>query len=255
MAKRKVQTKQKKNTSRKKVIVITIVLLLLAGIFAVYFLTTSPKFNIRKIIVKGSKVYTEEQIIEKLKTKVGDNIFLASKDKNLESLKELSYVGDISLDRNLPNVLNVKVIDRKSSFLAYNKETAKYIRLTQDGIIIEELDRAEKQDDELLIFGINFDDNIKSGNKIANLEYKKIQTYETVKAKYDKAKLNKEITSVKFEEDKVELVLEYNLSVVLQEKDLDYKLSLLDDILNEVEGQAGTIDMTKPDPVFTGAIN
>lgn len=255
MTKRKVQTKQKKNTSRKKVIVITIVLLLLSGIFAVYFLTYSPNFNIRKIIVKGSKIYKEEQILEKLDTKVGDNIFWISKDKNLESLKELSYIGDISLDRNLPNVLNIKIIERKSSFLAYNKETAKYIRLTKEGIIIEELDRAEKQDGELLMFGINFDDNIKLGNKIANLEYKKIQTYEIIKAKYDKAKLNKEITSVKFEEDKVELVLEYNLGVILEEKNLDYKLSVLDDILNEVEGQAGTIDMTKPDPVFTGAIN
>lgn len=255
MTKGKEPNKAKKKNTKKLIVLLTVVIILLVGIFVTSFLISSPKFSIRKIIVKGSKIYQEEEILENMHTKIGDNIFWLSKEKNLKALQELAYIGDITFDRNLPNVLQVKITDRKSSYLAYNKETAKYLRLTQDGIIIEELDRAEKTDEELLVFGINFDDNPKLGTNIANLEYEKLEFFKIVKEKYNKAELEKEITSVKFEEDKLELILEYNLSVVLEEKELDYKISLLDDILAEIEGQAGTIDMTKPDPVFTGVIN
>lgn len=247
--------KQKKTNIRKIITVVVIALFVTFVITALIYMFTNPRFNMSKLKIKGNSIYTIDQIQEKIKVKKGSNIFVITESKILDNLKELPYIGDVKIDRKLPSTITINIIERKPAYLSYNKETAKYVRLSKEGIILEVLDRAEKSQDELLVFGINFDDNLIIGEKIADLEYNKIELYNRIKKEYDKYKISKEITSIKFENNTVSLVLEYNLSVIFEEKDMSYDMSILGDILKEIEGKAGTIDMTKPDPIFTGSIN
>lgn len=256
VVKKTIKTKSKKKVNIKKKIVIMFALVFVVAVITfLIYLITNPKFNITNIQIKGNKQYMAEQISEKVNTKKGSNIFRITESKIMDNLKELPYIESVNLDRNLPSLLVINVKERKVAFLAYDKEKAKYVRLSEDGVILEILDRADKKDSELLVFGINFDDKIVLGEKIVDLEYNKIKFYNIVKAQYVKYNIGKEITSIKFENDTFMLVLEYNLSVIFEEKDLDYDMSILEDILKEIEGKAGKIDMTKPDPIFTNSIN
>lgn len=255
---RKVIKKNKlKNKKRIKKAVILISLFIFIGLAIVgtYYIFTDSKFNIKKIIIKNNQYYTEQEITKAININIGTNIFKVTKSKVLYKLKQLPYIQDIDIHRSLPNNLIVIIKERTSKYLVYNKDTGEYIRLSKEGIILEIIDRAELNNNEMLVFGINFDDNIQTGESIVELEYKKLELYNKVYEKYKKNKIEKEITSIKFENDNIALILNYNLNVIFKEKNLDYDMSILNEILKEIEGQAGTIDMTKPHPIFTNNIN
>lgn len=245
----------KKKRPKKALIFVLLSLILGLAVIALIYIFTNSKFNITSIEIKNNSYYTKDEIRKATKINNGTNIFRVTKGRVLNNLQQLPYIQNITISRNLPSKIIINVKERSSKYLAYNKDTREYVRLSDEGVILEIVDRAELKQGEMLTFGINFDDNLKIGEKISDLEYKKIGLYKNTYEKYKKNKIQKEITSIKFENDTITLILEYNLGVIFEEKDLDYDMSILSDILKEIEGKEGTIDMTKPDPIFTGNIN
>lgn len=245
----------KKKKSKRAFVIVLLFLILGLAIFGLGYLFTNSKFGITSIEIKNNSYYTKDEITKATKISNGTNIFKVTKGRVLNNLRQLPYIQNITISRNLPNKIIIKVKERNSIYLAYNKDMREYVRLSDEGVILEIVDRAELKQGEMLTFGINFDDNLQIGEKISNLEYKKIELYKKTYEKYKKNKIQKVITSIKFENDTITLILEYNLGVIFEEKDLDYDMSILGDILKEIEGKAGTIDMTKPDPIFTSNIN
>ena len=148
----------------------------------------------------------------------------------------------------------VTVSEYTPTYLAYNHETEKYVRLTNAGLILEEIPGEQKTEQELLVFGIAFDDNFKLKTSIANTEIEKLNQYEIVKKVYEKTNIEKEITNVEFKDETVILTLDYDTNVIVNNNDLEYNMEFLKEILKNISGKAGTIDMTKPNPVFTESI-
>lgn len=243
--------KSNKKTGKKvfKVIIIFVVLGFLA--YASYYLLTEPKFNISKIQLEGSKKYKSEDVIKATNIKTGTNIFKVLKSDAVNNLSEYSYISDIKLTRKLPSTLIIKIIEYEPKYLAYNKDTSEYVKLDKEGIILEILNKSNSIQSEKLTFGINFSKNIILKEKIALSEIAKLKLYEEIDTAFIETKINKKITSIKFENSKVTIVLDYNLSVVLEEKDLHYDMSNLNAILNDLEGKSGVLDMTKPSPIYT----
>lgn len=251
------KTKKKKTNKRAKRVILLIFLFLIIGlaILGGSYLFTDSKFNIKKIVIKNNKHYSSKEIIQIININDKTNIFKVTKYKLLNSLKQLPYIEDIKINRKLPNNMVITIKERTSKYLAHNKETGQYIRLSKDGIILEVVKRAEAKENEMLVFGINFDNDIKIGESIANLENKKLDFYMKVLKEYKKNKIEQEITSIKFKNDTISIILNYNLNVIFEEKDLDYDMSIFNEILKEIQGQTGTVDMTKPDPIFINNIN
>lgn len=237
------------------IVLVTFVLslILLVGL-TVYKLSTSSEYILKKVEFKGNTVHVYDELLEASKLSVGDELYSISKSQIAGNIEELTYVEDVKIKRKLPDTLIITVNEYESKYMAYNKDTDKYLRLNSQGVIIEEAKPEEKKDTELLVYGINFDDEIKFKTKIVELEKEKLEFYERVKDVYDKIDFDKKITSIEFKEKTIILTLDYDICIILEDNNLDYKLTFLKSILGEIQGKAGTIDMTKENPVFTESV-
>lgn len=237
------------------IVLVTFVLSLLFLIgYGIYYFSTSSKYNVAKVEFKNSTIYDDETLLQTSKIIIGENIYKISKKEVENNLSKLPYIAGVSIKRKLPDTLQVIITEHTSKYFAYNKETDKYVRLTSTGMILEHLQVSEKTDYELYVFGISFDDNIKQKTYIADTELGKLEMYANVNEAYKKSGIQKNITSVEFKQNNIILTLDYDINIILDEEDLDYNLNFLKSILEEIYDKAGTIDMTKPDPIFTEAV-
>lgn len=255
---RKTVTPTKKNKGKHKkkiiraVIYITLVVFVLSLLFligfGIYKLSTSPKYNLANVTFEGNVKYSYEELRAVLGIEDGTNLFRVSKGKVIDNLETLSYIEKVKVSKKYPDTLVLKITEYEPYFFAYNKEVDKYVKLTKQGIILEECTAEAKGENELFVFGINFDDEL--GREIVEVEKAKITNYLNLKEKYDETNIDKEITSVEFKEGNIVLTLNYDINVIMNTQEVGYKLSFLKSILNEISGKAGTIDMTIENPIF-----
>ena len=219
--------------------------------FGVYKLFTASRYNIGVVTVEGNIKYTEDEIKEISGIVIGTNINKLSKNKVEKKIETLSYVENAKIVRKYPETVVIKIEEYVSSFVALNSETNEYIRLTDKGVILEKCS-AEEITEELVLFGIHFDDEL--DEKIVELEQNKLKKLVDIMNMYSNTSIDKKITSVEFKEGDIILTLDYNLDVILEYTDVEYKLNLLKSILNEINGKVGIIDMTTHNPIFTESI-
>ena len=255
--KKKTKGKHKKKILRVLVYIVLVLfmlsLLFLVG-YGIYHFSTSSKYNIKTVQFKNNKIYDTEILTQTANIPIGENLYKVSKKYIYTNLDKLPYIKDISLKRKRPSTLEISVKEYSSSYLAYNIETDEYIRLTSDGIMLEKAKGEQKQETELLVFGISFDDNIKFKNKIADTELKKLELYEKVNKIYLKSEIGKAITNIEFKDKNIIITLDHDINVILDDSDLDYDMNFLKSILQEIQGKAGTIDMTKENAIFTESV-
>lgn len=216
--------------------------------FGVYKLFTASRYNIGLVTVEGNVKYTVDEIKEVAKIEIGTNINKLSKNKVEKKLETLPYVENAKIIRKYPETIVIKIEEYEAYFVALNSETNEYIKLTDKGVILEKCS-ADEIAEELVLFGIHFDDNL--GEKVVELEQKKLKNLLDIIDKYSKTDIDKKITSAEFKEGDVILTLDYDMDVILDLQDVEYKLNLLKSILNELNGKVGTIDMTIENPIFT----
>lgn len=260
--KNKDKSKKNKRKHSKKILRVLVYIVLIAFVlsfvfligFGIYHLCTSSKYVVKKVEFKGNVIYDIETLTATANVPMGENLYRFSKKTIKNNLDTLSYIDKIKINRKLPDTVQITLKEYVSKYMAYNIEEDIYIRLSEDGVILERVEGEQKQETELLLFGISFDDNAKEKSIIAETEIKKIEKYEIVKKVYEKSSIEKEITSVEFKENNVILTLDYDINVILNMDNLDYNISFLASILERISGKAGTIDMTKTNPVFTESI-
>ena len=254
---KKTKGKHKKKILRVLVYIVLVMfvlsLLFLIG-YGVYHFSTSSNYIIKNVKFKSSTRYDEETLKTTANIPIGENLYKVSKRYIAKNLETLPYIKDVKIKRQHPDTILVTVSEYTPTYLAYNHETEKYVRLTNAGLILEEIPGEQKTEQELLVFGIAFDDNFKLKTSIANTEIEKLNQYEIVKKVYEKTNIEKEITNVEFKDETVILTLDYDTNVIVNNNDLEYNMEFLKEILKNISGKAGTIDMTKPNPVFTESI-
>ena len=255
--KKKPLGKHKKKILRVLVYIVLVVfmlsLLFLIG-YSIYYFSTSSKYNISKIVLKNNNIYDTQMLIETSKVSIGTNLYRLSKKEVASNLEELPYIESVSIKKIRPDTVEITVKEYVSKYFAYNEEKDIYIRLTGSGRILEQVDAEAKNDIELLVFGISFDDNISLKTYIAKTEIEKLKLYEKTRKIYDKVQIPKEITNIEFKDTNLILTLNHDVNVILNDEDLDYDINFLKSILEKIEGKAGIIDMTKENPVFTESI-
>ena len=262
---RKSNEKIKKKTNRKHkkkilrvLVYIVLILFMLSLLFlfgyGVYYFSTSPKYMVSKVEFVNNVIYDTQTLQEVASVPIGENLYKVSQKQIETNLATLPYIEDVIIKKISPDTIRINVKEYVSKYFAYNEETDVYVRLSKNGVVLEQINGEEKSQDELLVFGIAFDDNLQEKSVIAKTEIDKLIFYEKVKNIYDKTQIEKEITNIEFKEKNIILTLDYDINVILNDQDLDYDISFLKSILGKIEGKAGTIDMTKNDPIFTESI-
>ena len=246
--------KIKKKKKGKKVFLIILIFLII-GVLAsgCYLLFTSSTFDVSEVELNGTERYTKEEIMSSLDISLGKNIFIEFFSYNKENINKFPYLSDINLNIKLPNKIQLNVSERTSKYLAYDKEKNKFFKIDGEGYILEEGKIEEKTEDEMLVYGITFADEIIFGEKINEIDYSKILTYLNVKKEYDKSGIGMTITKVSFENSLTTLTLDDKLIVKFpNEIELEYKMNFLKGIIEKLPAESvGVIDMTKDKPIFS----
>jgi len=242
-----------KNKSNKiKVIALTIAIILsLCIIAASYYLIKTPKFNIASIVVEGNNKTNIDVIISKSQIKLGDNIVKSLFTFNKKDVLEMPYISNVNLSIKFPSELVIKVTEMESIYYAYDKEKNVYYRLDENGIVLELCDKIELKEKEILVNGITFDDEVKLGAKINEIDYSKVLVYEKIEKEFNNIFPEQKITKVNFENSLTKIYVNDKIEVILpNETNLKYNLTFLKDIISNVGDVSGTIDMTKDHPTF-----
>ncbi len=245
---------ENKNVKKKRIksstILKTIFLLGIIIVF-IYLLFNLDTFNLKDIKVEGNTKYTDEEIIEKSNLSIGENVFkqlLSIHNKNID----LSYIAQSNFHYSIPDTIVIEVEERYPMYIALDNNTGKYYKIDNEGYLLEECDLSSKQD-ELLIEGLTFDENIKFGEKINDVYLEKLDVYNTIKKEFEKFKIEGSITKVNFSNSLTIITLDDKLNIVFaNDSNLSYKVSFLKGIMQKNENNMeGTIDMSVDNPVYS----
>ncbi len=122
-------------------------------------------FKAENITAQGSGIYTSEEIIEASGVSSEDNLFLLD-EEDIESriTRALPYVGEVTIERELPNTVNIVVIDTTASYSIQN-EDGTYILLDINFKVLEK--SAVEQPDNTIIISSADVSSANPGNTIA----------------------------------------------------------------------------------------
>lgn len=261
MGRRKVEPvkekKSKKKNKAKKFFAIMLfwilILIFVSAIgFGIYYIFTSDSLKVKNIKIEKSTYYTNEEILEVADIKENKNmVFLGRSKIKKKILNELPYIEEVKLKIGKESTLRIVVTERISKYVVNNKDTNEYIRLDKHGIMLEKVKSEEILPEEIPFFGLSLDKNEKVGKEIPETEYKKIERFEIINEAYLNSGIDAKVTSVKFENSKIILTLDYKTEVVTEVVyNLEYKMKFLKEILKEVSGKSGKIDLTLDNPTF-----
>ncbi len=131
---RKRMERQRKIRKRRLTAFFIIFIIMLLCIGAVLSFTVF--FPIQNINVKGSEIYSQEEILTASGIKKGDNLFAVSKDKTQNILKKkLPFVESVDFERSLPDSLKITVKDAVE-FASYSVK-GNYYKVSSSGWVLE----------------------------------------------------------------------------------------------------------------------
>ncbi len=250
MSKHLTPKKRKKQILRRRRFLLFLVLfsaLLAVCLFA-------PIFNIGTVEVRGNELITSEQILDVAQVPMGNNIFRINKGHIKKAVKTIPEIEEVKVSRVLPHKLRLTVTETPA--VMYFPYLSGYVATNEKGRVLAKYDSEENLD---LI-------------KITGLEVKTAEIYEKISIQntvsfdimvdtmemFRKKGLLPEIRSCHFD-NLVDfyLYLKDGTKVIFGKiSDMDYKLSVLNAVLGQVNRTEGTyIDLTVPERTVSGSID
>lgn len=248
-----VKNNVKKTKSKKRTIVVILIVILILIIAGISLLLTLPYFNATNFEIEGTERYSKEEIIEKSDLKQGENIFIQFFKGVSGNITKLPYIDSASIKIKFPNVLSIKVIERQSCYLSFDKEKNTFYKIDKSGYILEGSTIENKTPTELLVYGFVFDDEVVFGTRLKDIDISKLVSFDNIKKEFEKSGINGTITKVNFENSLTTITLNDKLNVIFpNDTDIKYKMSFFKSILAKIgDDSVGVIDMTKENPVFS----
>lgn len=117
-----IKRKKRKKAIRKLTMIITVAIISL-----VLFLTKAPIFNIKEIVFKGASTITKEDSFERIKDRVGMNIFKVNEKLIKEDLLKNKYLKSVSVSRKGLNSLEITIVEEAPVFYIVEGENKKII--------------------------------------------------------------------------------------------------------------------------------
>lgn len=243
------QRKKKKRASKIIFIFLLIGLLISGG----YLLCTLDTFNLKNVNLNETEKYSKEEIVSKAGIEVGKNTFIEFFTCDKNNVSTLPYVESIKLSIKFPNEINVKVVERTGKYYAYDKDKDMFYMLSEDGYILEDANINNKKEDDILLVGITFDNDVMLGKKINDIDLTKLKIFKKIEKEFTDDKINGKITKLSFENSLTTITINDKLNVIFpNDTDLEYKMVFLKTILESIpEDSVGIIDMTKTKPTYS----
>lgn len=243
------QRKKKKRASKIIFIFLLIGILIAGG----YLLCTLDTFNLKNVNLNETEKYSKEEIVSKAGIEIGKNTFLEFFTSDKKNVSTMPYVESIKLSVKFPNEINIEVIERTGKYYAYDKDKNIFYMLSEDGYILENADINNKKEDEILLVGITFDNEVMLGKKINDIDLTKLKIFKKIEKEFIDDKINGKITKISFENSLTTITINDKLSVIFpNDTDLEYKMVFLKTILESIpEDSVGIIDMTKTKPTYS----
>lgn len=113
-------------------------------ILALFFLLQSPLFNIKSLSVKGNELLSSEDVIKLAGINPGINIFKANLSNAEQKVKMNPLVKKVSISRELPNGVEILIVERKPVGLIPDKNG--FIEVDKDGVYLAVVDYLDKND-------------------------------------------------------------------------------------------------------------
>ena len=137
------QKKQKERRMQKKRRRIVLALIALCVIVLILLFLT-PIFNIRTISVEGNQIVTDEQIVEKLKPLIGENLLRTTDGKIAQMLQEIPYVSSVDVQKKLfPPSVEVTVSEYTPAAIV--RGGGKNLTVSSSLMVLEELNAARNK--------------------------------------------------------------------------------------------------------------
>ena len=109
--------------------------LVLIIIGAIIFTIMSPIFNVKNIKVEGNSYLSEEQVISLSRIEIENNMFKYNKKEIIKNIKENAYIENAQVKRSIPDTIEIKITERKTSFMIQFANAYAYIN--NQGYILE----------------------------------------------------------------------------------------------------------------------
>lgn len=210
-----------------------IVLLVILGFLSiVYSIYRHSYLKISQIYISGNYITNDSEIIGKVGNPIGENILLYKADDHIEDLTKLDYVESASIKKVFPNLINVSI--KESYPLFYQKGRDKTSYISNDGKFIgNDLD-LENKEKLIEINGTNLKENLNESFTSSKASLDFLQALQKYQYFSQVNQLNLE--------NKSEIGIMINdIDVKFGDlNDIDYKLNLLDKILNDINEKSLT---------------
>lgn len=251
-----VKKKKKVNKKRRKAIIIlwtSLIIIIVLIITCIILMLTLPIFNISRFEIKGTERYIAEDIASTTNLNIGTNIFISLFKLNKNGINNIyPYIETLNIRYKFPSVIKFDVNERKSRYYAFNKDDSCYYLLDKEGYILDKLEDSSLWEDEILVVGITFENNVVLGDKINDIDIKRLGNFEKFYNELTTSIQESKVTRVTFVNEYMKIYVNSKIEIVFESrKDIsDYNFLMVKAIMNDVEGQMGIIDMTRKDPTF-----
>jgi len=214
--------------------------LFLLAICTYVILAFTVLFPIKTILVQGSKIYTEDEIIKASGVDFGDNLLSASESDAQALLKKaLPYIDKVEFDREMPNTLKIIVRDAVE-FSCYEIDGS-YYTVSNNGWV---LSKNVKMPEDLILIKIDGAEcKVGSSVKFKNGEQKALLEIIQKKLNDLQIEINMiDVTNVLELKAKVDGRFEVNFGT---ENNLVDKIYHLDGMIDKIdEKKRGSIDLS-----------
>ena len=190
-----------KNRNIKKLMSWTILLIMFIGI--IVFLFTSEMFKICNIEIKGNSQVSQETLLSLSQLQLGQNIFLTNTLKAEDKISENSYIKEVNIKRQLPDKIQIEIIEKQKTYLIELNGTYAYI--DKNGYILET--SANKLNSLITVQGYaTLQENMVAGNMLCEGDLEKLEDLQKILKSTEKSDISNKINKINIK-DKYNYIL------------------------------------------------
>ncbi len=204
--------------------------------------------NVKSIEITGNEKYADEDINALVPIAIGDNMFSFNADKiEAEIQRVLPYVGTVEVKRDLPNTVEVKIVE-ETPFFATEMAGDTYL-ISSNLKVLERLPDTKAETTDLTILTLS---NVRTCIVGQPIEFVNSRTFDAIVSLYDNFEANyiqDKIVSIDVE-SRFDIYANYDnrFKVYFGDiEDIDIKIRFLIAVIDELEPDAtGVINVSNP---------
>ena len=253
----KVIKKKELSRKRRKFVLKIFKIIVLIGIIiaGIIFALLSPIFNVKEIRVIGNSKISTDTIISLSGLKSEQNIFDFKTSDVVDVIKQNAYVDTVDVQRKLPDIININVVERVATYIL--KFGNAYVYINNQGYILE---ITNKEANYPIITNYETpEEQIKEGNRLCSEDLEKLNDVLKIieAASVNNGEIKKLITQINIENKSnyiLTLQKEKKQVYIGDTTNLSTKMLWIDKFLEEEKDNEGiiflNIDLNNVQPYF-----